>query len=97
MNPAATAPGNDTNVQYERWDMNQPQFCYVLTTTGRDRFADMTYASAAFLRHAYPESKISCLCDAPSHRALEETRHPLLELVDRAGSGRDPRWPARLP
>ncbi len=64
--------------------MNQPNFCYVLTTTARDLFADMTYVSAVFLRYAHPEAKIICLCDAPSHRAIEEARHPLLEVVDRA-------------
>ncbi len=64
--------------------MNQPNFCYVLTTTGRDVFADMTYASVAFLRYAHPEAEIICLCDAASHRALEAARHPLLEVVDRA-------------
>jgi len=64
--------------------MIQPRFCYVLTTTGRDLFADMTYASVAFLRYAYPEAEIICLCDAASHRALETARHPLLEVVDRA-------------
>ncbi len=64
--------------------MDQPRFCYVLTTAGRDLFADMTYVSAVFLRYAHPEAKIICLCDAPSHRAIEEARHPLLEVVDRA-------------
>jgi hypothetical protein len=64
--------------------VNQHKFCYVLTTTCCDLFADMTYASAAFLRFAYPEVEIICLCDAQSHRALEVARHPLLELVDRA-------------
>ena len=69
---------------FENRDMNQPRFCYVLTTTGRDDFADMTYASVAFLRYAHPEAEIICLCDAASHRALEGARHPLLEDVDRA-------------
>jgi hypothetical protein len=55
-----------------------------LTTTGHDLFADMTYASAAFLRYGYPEAEIICLCDARSHRALEAARHPLFEVVDRA-------------
>jgi hypothetical protein len=73
--------------------MDQPQFCYALTTTGRDLFADMTYASAAFLRHTYPESEIVCLCDALSHRALEAARHPLLELVDRAVAVETPDGP----
>jgi hypothetical protein len=68
----------------KRRDMDQPRFCYVLTTTGRDEFADMTYASVAFLRYAHPEAEIICLCDAASHRALEEARHPLLAVVDRA-------------
>jgi hypothetical protein len=62
--------------------MDQPRFCYVLTTSGQDSFADMTYASAAFLRFAHPESEIICLCDASSHRALEAARHPLLDAVD---------------
>ncbi len=35
---------------FEKRDMDQPRFCYVLTTRGRDEFADMTYASVAFLR-----------------------------------------------
>ncbi len=69
---------------FERREMVQPRFCYVLTTAGRDPFADMTYASVAFLRYAHPEAEIICLCDAASHRALEEARHPLLEVVDRA-------------
>ena len=64
--------------------MDHPRFCYVLTTAGRDEFADMTYASVAFLRYAHPEAEIICLCDAASHRALEAARHPLLEVVDRA-------------
>jgi len=64
--------------------MDQPRFCYVLTTTGRDEFADMTYASVAFLRQVYPEAEIICLCDELSHRALEQARHPLLELIDRS-------------
>jgi len=64
--------------------MDHPRFCYVLTTAGRDEFADMTYASVAFLRYAHPEAEIICLCDAASHRALEVARHPLLEVVDRA-------------
>ena len=59
--------------------MDQTRFCYVLTTAGRDLFADMTYASVAFLRYAHPEAEIICLCDAASHRALEAARHPLLE------------------
>src|SRR5271166_191567 len=69
---------------FERRDMVQPRFCYVLTTNGRDEFADMTYASVAFLRYAYPEAEIICLCDAASHRALETARHPLMKVVDRA-------------
>ena len=69
---------------FEKRDMDQPQFCYVLTTTGRDVFGDMTYASVQFLRYAHPEAQIICLCDAQSHRALESMRHPLLEAVDRA-------------
>ncbi len=69
---------------FERPEMVQPRFCYVLTTAGRDLFADMTYASVAFLRYAHPEAEIICLCDAASHRALEAARHPLLETVDRA-------------
>ena len=66
--------------------MNQPRFCYVLTTTGRDTFADMTYASAMFLRQVHPEAEVICLCDAPSHRALEASQHSLLEVVDRTQS-----------
>ena len=54
---------------FERPEMVQPRFCYVLTTAGRDLFADMTYASVAFLRYAHPEAEIICLCDAASHRA----------------------------
>jgi len=73
--------------------VNQPSFCYVLTTTGRDLFADMTYASAAFLRYAYPEAEIICLCDASSHRALEAARHSLFEVVDRALSVETPDGP----
>src|SRR5208337_308040 len=69
---------------FEKRDMDLPQFCYVLTTTGRDVFGDMTYASVQFLRYAHPEAQIICLCDAQSHRALESMRHPLLEAVDRA-------------
>jgi hypothetical protein len=73
--------------------VNRPNFCYVLTTAGRDLFADMTYASVAFLRYAHPEAEIICLCDAPSHRALEEARHPLLEVVDRAEAVETPDGP----
>jgi len=43
---------------FEERDMDQPRFCYVLTTTGRDEFADMTYASVAFLRQVYPEAEM---------------------------------------
>ncbi len=73
--------------------MNQPKFCYVLTTTGRDLFADMTYASAEFLRYAHPEAEIICLCDTQSHRALEVARHPLLDLVDRGEAIETPDGP----
>src|SRR5512144_701405 len=73
--------------------MNQPRFCYVLTTRGRDDFADMTYASVAFLRYAHPEAEIICLCDAASHRALRAARHPLLEAVDRAEPVETPEGP----
>jgi hypothetical protein len=74
--------------------VERPKFCYVLTTTGHDLFADMTYASAAFLRHAYPEGEIVCLCDAQSHHALAEARHPLLELIDRSQAVATPNGPA---
>jgi hypothetical protein len=74
--------------------VNRPKFCYVLTTTGHDLFADMTYVSAAFLRNAYPEAEIICLSDAPSHRALAEARHPLLELIDRSQAVDTPEAPA---
>jgi hypothetical protein len=64
--------------------MDQPRFCYVLTTNGRDVFTDMTYALVAFLRHAHPEFEMICLFDAFSHRASEAARQPLLDAVDRA-------------
>src|SRR4051794_14367630 len=66
--------------------MSRPQFCYVLTTTGRDPFADMTYASVMFLREIHPEAEIVCLCDAASHRELTSSGHALLDVVDRTQS-----------
>jgi hypothetical protein len=65
-----------------------------LTTTGQDLFADMTYVSAAFLRHVHPECEIICLCDSPSHRGLADAKHLLLELVDHAQPVDTPDGPA---
>jgi hypothetical protein len=87
---AQTPPGTR---DFGNRELNQHRFCYVLTTTGRDDFADMTYASLAFLRHSYPAAEILCLCDAVSHQVLVQSRHPLLEIVDRAQSVATPDGP----
>jgi hypothetical protein len=57
------------------------QFLYVLAGAGDGTYADLTYASIAFLRHLHPKDQIILLADAPAANALREAAHPLLTDV----------------
>lgn len=58
------------------------QVCYVLTSNGNDIYADMNLISACSLRQSNSNIKISIICDTDTHKALQKTKHDLLDNID---------------
>lgn len=56
--------------------------CYVLTSNGKDVYADMNLISAWSLRESNPTAKIIILCDHQTLDSLEEINHAILKLAD---------------
>lgn len=56
--------------------------CYVLTTTGRDRHAEMTRVSAISFRLSNPGGRILLVADSESLAALQAVSHDLLNWID---------------
>jgi hypothetical protein len=57
-------------------------FCYVLTTGGRDRHAEMTRASVTSVRISNPNKKLVIVIDTESLSNLKAASHDLLDLAD---------------
>jgi lipopolysaccharide biosynthesis glycosyltransferase len=57
-------------------------FLYVLVSGPEDRYADMTAASAGFLRDVHPDGRICILCDPSTDAHLKSVGHPLRSLAD---------------
>jgi hypothetical protein len=55
---------------------------YVLTSDGRDQFADMALVSMLSVRISNPECRIVLLCDAESAVAIKSTKHRVLDACD---------------
>jgi lipopolysaccharide biosynthesis glycosyltransferase len=55
---------------------------YVLTTDGRDQFADMALVSILSVRISNPGCRIVLLCDAESAAAIKTAKHRVLEVCD---------------
>jgi hypothetical protein len=55
---------------------------YVLTTDGRDQFADMALVSMLSVRISNPGCRILLLCDAESGIAIKSAKHRVLEVCD---------------
>jgi hypothetical protein len=64
--------------------------CYVLTSTGRDLYADMNLLSIWSLRLSNPSAIIFLLCDADTASVLQQYRHPILQNVDHSISVQTP-------
>ena len=56
--------------------------CYVLTSDGRDAFADMALVSMLSLRISNPGLRVVAVCDAASAEAIKATKHRILEVCD---------------
>jgi hypothetical protein len=59
------------------------QVCFVLTSDGRDVYADMTTISAQFARRTNSNISIVVLCDEESARCLKQERNPLISHIDK--------------
>lgn len=59
------------------------QFCYVLTSTGDDIYADMNLLSIWSLRHSNPSVHIAMLCDSQTIKAMKKCHHQILKYVDK--------------
>ncbi len=59
---------------------------YVLTSDGRDQFADMALISMLSVRISNPGCRIVLLCDAESARAIKSTKHRVLDVCDELSS-----------
>lgn len=72
------------------------KFLYILTSNGRDKYIDMTYVSAVFLRYLHPNSQVLLGCDSQSFDGISKSGHPLIKLVDDVIScetpDREPSW-----
>lgn len=55
---------------------------YILTTDGRDQFADMALVSMFSVRISNPGCRIVLLCDAESALAIKNTKHRVLDICD---------------
>ena len=58
------------------------QLCFVLTSDGRDVYADMTLISAQFARRANSNISIVILCDEESARCLKQEQNRLVAHID---------------
>jgi len=59
------------------------QICYVLTSSGADLYAQMTYISASLSRRLYPDAQIVVLVDEVTNANLKKCDSPLLALASR--------------
>jgi hypothetical protein len=55
---------------------------YVLTSDGRDVFADMALVSMLSVRISNPCLRIVAVCDEPSAQAIKAAKHRVLEICD---------------
>jgi lipopolysaccharide biosynthesis glycosyltransferase len=55
---------------------------YVLTSDGRDQFADMALVSMLSVRISNPSCRIVLLCDAESATAIKSAKHRVREVCD---------------
>ena len=67
---------------------------YVVTSDGKDIFADMVLLSILSVRVSNPGVPIVALCDMKSAHALRRAKHRLLELCDQVISGDTPEGPS---
>jgi hypothetical protein len=52
---------------------------YVLTSSGKDIYADMNLISLRSLRYSNPNAKITLVCDINTVQSLETCKHPILQ------------------
>lgn len=55
---------------------------YVLTSNGKDIYADMNLISVWSLKQSNPNAKVIILCDQQTHNDLEEAKHQIIQVVD---------------
>ncbi len=53
---------------------------YILTSTGKDIYIDLTYISVVFLLHTNPQVDVNIACDKESFEAIKNSNHPLFDL-----------------
>jgi len=58
------------------------QVAYVLTSNGKDVYADMNLISLRSLRYSNPQAKIILACDTDTIQCLETCQHPILKEAD---------------
>jgi lipopolysaccharide biosynthesis glycosyltransferase len=74
---------------------NKPiQVAYVLTSNGKDIYADMNLISLRSLRYSNPHAKITLVCDTDTVQSLETCKHPILQEANQISSVKTPDQPA---
>jgi hypothetical protein len=58
------------------------QFCYALTSSGRDDYARMAYVSAELVRRVYPSAQITVIVDEVTEAALVRERARIVNAAD---------------
>lgn len=70
------------------------QIAYVLTSNGKDVYADMNLISLRSLRYSNPNAQIILVCDSDTVQSLETYNHAILQEADQIISVKTPDQPA---
>jgi predicted glycosyltransferase involved in capsule biosynthesis len=71
-------------------DSKPIQVAYVLTSNGKDVYADMNLISLRSLRYTNPNTKIILVCDLDTVQSLENYNHPILQEANQIISVKTP-------